>query len=101
MQLRAALRLRDRAMPRQLPAARTAPPPPLGRVLACRAPAWGARMTPSDRQHEAGGGDAKPLLAVENLKKHFPIHTGVFSRVAGYVYAVDGVSFAIRRGETL
>ena len=25
----------------------------------------------------------RPLLAVEDLKKHFPIHTGVFSRVAG------------------
>jgi oligopeptide/dipeptide ABC transporter ATP-binding protein len=41
------------------------------------------------------------LLAVEGLKKHFPIHTGVFSRVSDYVYAVDGVSFEIARGETL
>ena len=45
--------------------------------------------------------NAGPLLAVENLKKHFPIYTGVFSRVTGQVYAVDGVSFEIRRGETL
>ena len=37
----------------------------------------------------------------QGLKKHFPIYTGVFSRVAGYVYAVDGVSFRIERGETL
>jgi oligopeptide/dipeptide ABC transporter ATP-binding protein len=44
---------------------------------------------------------AGPLLAVENLKKHFPIHKGVFSRVSGQVYAVDGVSFHIERGETL
>ena len=36
-----------------------------------------------------------------DLKKHFPIHTGVFSRVSGQVYAVDGVSFHIDRGETL
>jgi oligopeptide/dipeptide ABC transporter ATP-binding protein len=42
-----------------------------------------------------------PLLAVEGLKKHFPIHTGMFSRVTGQVYAVDGVSFEIARGETL
>ncbi len=42
-----------------------------------------------------------PLLEVTDLKKHFPIHTGVFSRVAGHVYAVDGVSFHIGRGETL
>ena len=44
---------------------------------------------------------AGPLLAVEDLKKHFPIHKGVFSRVSGQVYAVDGVSFHIERGETL
>ncbi len=41
------------------------------------------------------------LLEVTNLKKHFPIHKGVFSRVSGQVYAVDGVSFEIGRGETL
>ena len=41
------------------------------------------------------------LLEVSDLKKHFPIHRGVFSRVSGHVYAVDGVSFTIRRGETL
>ena len=42
-----------------------------------------------------------PLLEVRDLKKHFPIHKGVFSHVSGYVYAVDGVSFHIDRGETL
>ena len=42
-----------------------------------------------------------PLLEVQDLKNHFPIHRGVFSRVSGYVYAVDGVSFHIERGETL
>ena len=41
------------------------------------------------------------LLEVEGLKKHFPIYKGVFSRVSGHVYAVDGVSFSIGRGETL
>ena len=42
-----------------------------------------------------------PLLEVRDLKKHFPIYKGVFSRVAGQVYAVDGVSFQINKGETL
>ena len=42
-----------------------------------------------------------PLLEVRDLKKHFPIHKGLFSRVAGQVYAVDGISFRIERGETL
>ena len=36
------------------------------------------------------------LLEVEDLKKHFPIHKGVFSKVSGHVYAVDGVSFCDR-----
>jgi len=44
---------------------------------------------------------SETLLEVSDLKKHFPIHKGVFSRVSGHVYAVDGVSFAIKRGETL
>ena len=43
----------------------------------------------------------EPLLEVSGLKKHFPIHKGVFSRVSGHVYAVDGVSFSLQRGETL
>ena len=47
------------------------------------------------------GGAATPLLDVRDLKKHFPILKGLFSRVAGQVYAVDGVSFEIAPGETL
>ena len=42
-----------------------------------------------------------PLLEVSGLKKHFPIYKGVFSKVSGQVYAVDGVSFSIAKGETL
>jgi oligopeptide/dipeptide ABC transporter ATP-binding protein len=42
-----------------------------------------------------------PLLEVRGLKKHFPLYQGVFSRISGQVYAVDGVSFRIDRGETL
>jgi oligopeptide/dipeptide ABC transporter ATP-binding protein len=42
-----------------------------------------------------------PLIEVKGLKKQFPIVRGLFSRVCGYVRAVDGVSFHIDRGETL
>ena len=42
-----------------------------------------------------------PLLEVEGLVKHFPIRKGLLRRVVGQVRAVDGVSFSIRKGETL
>jgi oligopeptide transport system ATP-binding protein len=41
------------------------------------------------------------LLEVNDVKKHFPIRTGVLRRTTGQVYAVDGVSFSIEEGETL
>lgn len=41
------------------------------------------------------------LLKVTDLKKYFPLRTGVFSRVKGYVYAVDGITFQIGKGQTL
>lgn len=48
---------------------------------------------------ECGG--KPPVLRVHDLKKHFPIRSGVFSRITGYVHAVDGVSFDLPAGETL
>jgi len=46
--------------------------------------------------------DAKPLVEVQELKKHFPVTRGlILQRKVGDVRAVDGVSFSIQRGETL
>ena len=45
--------------------------------------------------------EAQPLVAVENLTKHFPIMQGVFRREVGTVKAVDGIDFEIRERETL
>ena len=45
--------------------------------------------------------EAQPLLAVENLTKHFPIMQGVFRRQVGTVRAVDGLDFDVRERETL
>ena len=45
--------------------------------------------------------EQKPLLEVEDLKVHFPVRGGVLFQSTGAVKAVDGVSFAISRGETL
>ncbi len=41
------------------------------------------------------------LLEVKELKKYFPVRTGVLGRVVKYVRAVDRVSFDIKPGETL
>ena len=43
----------------------------------------------------------EPLLQVDNLKMYFPVRSGIFLRQAGWVKAVDDVSFNICPGETL
>ncbi len=40
-------------------------------------------------------------LAVRGLRKYFPIRRGVLSRTIGHVQAVDGIDFAVGRGQTL
>ena len=42
-----------------------------------------------------------PVLDVRDLKKHFPVRKGLLRKTTGHVYAVDGVSFTIARGQTL
>ncbi len=41
------------------------------------------------------------ILKVDNLKTYFPIKAGFFRSTVGYVKAVDGVSFELRKGKTL
>jgi oligopeptide transport system ATP-binding protein len=55
--------------------------------------------TASAGAQTAAGGEV--LLEVRNLVKHFTVGGGFFGGPAGLVRAVDGVSFAIKRGETL
>lgn len=50
---------------------------------------------------EIGAAKRRPLLEVNALKKHFPLHGGLLGRTTGHVYAVDGVTFTVDRGETL
>jgi peptide/nickel transport system ATP-binding protein len=64
------------------PPATTTDPPPAPAVAA-------QRSAPGDT-----------LLEVSGLQVHFPIHRGVFKRVVGHVYAVDGVSMSIPQGCT-
>jgi peptide/nickel transport system ATP-binding protein len=46
-------------------------------------------------------GQTRPLLAVENLAKHFALKSGLLNRTKAVVQAVDGVSFDVQTGETL
>ncbi|MGJ3242393.1 MAG: ABC transporter ATP-binding protein [Opitutales bacterium] len=43
----------------------------------------------------------EPLVDIRDLKMHFPVKGGILMRARAWCKAVDGVSFAIRRGETL
>jgi peptide/nickel transport system ATP-binding protein len=45
--------------------------------------------------------DDHRVLEIRGVKKYFPITTGVFSKISGYVKAVDDVSFHIDKGDTL
>jgi len=55
------------------------------------------RLSDTSAQRKAGD----TLLSVRNLCKHFPIRDGILQSTVGHVRAVDGVSFDIRRGETV
>jgi oligopeptide transport system ATP-binding protein len=57
--------------------------------------------TTENTARRAATTENEPLLKVENLKKYFPLGKGFLSAQKGYVYAVDGVSFELDRGETL
>jgi oligopeptide/dipeptide ABC transporter ATP-binding protein len=58
-------------------------------------PSIDARRTP------AVGSAGAPLLEVDNVVKYFPVKAGILQRTVAQVQAVDGVSFDVRRGETL
>ncbi len=57
-------------------------------------------MLRSDGREDRGG-PAQPLLAVRDLKKHFPVRGSPLAREKKFVHAVDGVSFAVAKGKTL
>ena len=45
--------------------------------------------------------DPQYILQVKDLKKYFPIKGGMLNKTVGYVKAVDGVTFNLKRGTTM
>jgi oligopeptide/dipeptide ABC transporter ATP-binding protein len=54
-----------------------------------------------DMTTEEINGNSKDMVVVKDLVKYFPVRGGVLRRIIDWVQAVDGVSFTIRKGETL
>jgi peptide/nickel transport system ATP-binding protein len=66
-------------------------------------PPAGIRAATATPEQSAGAAprEDRTLLEVTDLRVHFPIHKGLFKRIAGHVYAVDGVSLVVPKGHTL
>ncbi len=54
-----------------------------------------------DMEKESGNKGVQHSLSIQNLKKYFPIKKGILKKTKGWVQAVDGVSFNLKKGETL
>ena len=70
-------------------------------LLAEPARAQAVELSPSVNAAPFQSPPEAALLAVDALRVHFPIRRGVFQRTVGHVKAVDGVSLALSRGQTL
>ncbi len=60
-----------------------------------------AKPVSAQSPQRTSGSVVEPVLEVRDLKKHFPVKKGLLRKTVGQVYAVDGVSFTINKGETL
>ena len=58
-------------------------------------------MTTTVPSHDAEARNAEALLVVDGLQKYFPVRRGVLQRQVGAVQAVDGLTFAVTKGETM
>jgi peptide/nickel transport system ATP-binding protein len=63
-------------------------------------------LAPAETQHRLQpvpdrGGKAQPMLSAAGLKRYFPIRGGILNRKVAEIRAVDDVSFAVLKGETL
>ncbi|MEH7346802.1 dipeptide ABC transporter ATP-binding protein [Bacillus sp. JJ1532] len=53
------------------------------------------------KKEQAYTKDSEYILDVKDLRKHFPIKAGFLQRTVGSIKAVDGLSFNVKRGETI
>ncbi|WP_214482478.1 dipeptide ABC transporter ATP-binding protein [Bacillus sp. SM2101] len=58
-------------------------------------------VTSVEKSEAVQNEQTSPILQLHNLKKHFPIKSGILQRTAGHLKAVDGISFSINKGETI
>lgn len=56
---------------------------------------------PIHEESQSSAGETKPLIRLEKVRKHFPIHKGFFNRKVGEVQAVTDIDLEIFTGETL
>ena len=61
----------------------------------------GKSLQTGQQQNDKAPQGNKVVLFVDNLKIYFPIRKGLFKRTVGHVKAVDGVSFELKKGQTL
>ncbi len=54
-----------------------------------------------EKQYEMNKRMNDTVLEVTDLKQYFPIKGGFMQRVVGYVKAVDGITFSVKRGKTM
>lgn len=53
------------------------------------------------RQKQLTTDSTETLLELCDLKKHFPIKSGLLQRTMGHIKAVDGINFKVKKGETI
>jgi len=74
-------------------------------VLHRKGPTWSAlpsagEANPAASRAHSGLASAAPLLELRDFRVYFPIRRGLLKRTVGHVRAVDGISFALRPGQT-
>jgi len=74
---------------------------PAGELFGAPKAEYTKQLLAEDGESAHRRGEGSPVVEVSGLKVHFPVQKGIFRRTAGYIRAVDGVSFTLGRGNVL